>query len=196
MKYWRGDKNSVFKTLGASNHTVKEREQNDYYATDPIAIDKLLSVYELPKEIWECACGEGHLSKRLKELGYDVLSSDLIDRGYGTKVDFLNATIMTQIPCILTNPPYKYATEFVLKALEILPEDGVFAMFLKTTFLEGKERYEKIFKKYPPRYVFQFISRVLCAKNGDFSGTDGSAVSYAWFIWEKNFVGDTIIRWI
>lgn len=189
----------MFKTLGASNQTVKEREQNDYYATDPIAIDKLLSAYEFPKEIWECACGAGHLSKRLKELGYDVLSSDLVDRGYGTKVDFLNATIMKSIPCILTNPPYKYATEFVLKALEILPEDGVCAMLLKTTFLEGKARYEKIFKKHPPRYVFQFSKRVLCAKNADFYGMKrggGSALSYAWFIWEKNFVGDTIIRWI
>lgn len=199
MKEWRGDKNSVFKTLGASNHTVKEREQNDYYATDPIAIDKLLSAYELPKEIWECACGAGHLSKRLAELGYSVYSTDFVDRGYGQgDIDFLRAT-PTTIPCILTNPPYKYATEFVLKALEILPEDGVCAMLLKTTFLEGKARYEKIFKKHPPRYVFQFSKRVLCAKNADFYGMKrggGSALSYAWFIWEKNFVGETIVRWI
>ena len=39
---WIGDKNSVFKTLGATNHTTKERENNDYYATDPIAIDSLI----------------------------------------------------------------------------------------------------------------------------------------------------------
>ena len=41
-KDWVGNKNSIFKTLGASNHTDKEREENDFYATDSIAIDKLL----------------------------------------------------------------------------------------------------------------------------------------------------------
>lgn len=42
-KDWTGNGKSIFTTLGASNHTDKEREANDYYATDPIAIDALLS---------------------------------------------------------------------------------------------------------------------------------------------------------
>lgn len=59
MKDWNGNGNSIYKTLGASNHTEKEREENDYYATDPIAIDKLLEVETPNKFIWECACGGG-----------------------------------------------------------------------------------------------------------------------------------------
>lgn len=198
MKDWNGNKNSVFKTLGASNHTDKQRENNDYYATDPIAIDALVKAYPLPEDIWECACGAGHLAKRLTELGYNVHATDLVDRGYGFQGDFLKA-VNTNIPCILTNPPYKYATEFVLKALDLLPEHGVCAMFLKTTFLEGQRRYEKIFKPYPPRYIFQFSKRVLCAKNADFEGMQlggGSAVAYAWFVWEKGYHGETIVKWI
>ena len=188
----------MFKTLGASNHTDNERESNDYYATDQIAIDKLVAVYELPHSVWECSCGAGHLAKRLEELGHSVVATDLVYRGYGEQFDFLKAEYTT-IPCILTNPPYKYATEFILKALEILPENGVCAMFLKTTFLEGQSRYEKIYKHNPPHFVFQFSRRVLCAKNADFEGMKrggGSAVSYAWFIWEKGYKGDTIVRWI
>lgn len=42
-KDWTGNYGSIFKTLGASNHTDKERQSEDYYATDPIAVDKLLS---------------------------------------------------------------------------------------------------------------------------------------------------------
>ena len=38
-KDWTGNKNSIFKTLGASNHTEKERQNEDYYATDPEAIN-------------------------------------------------------------------------------------------------------------------------------------------------------------
>lgn len=33
------NKKSIYSIIGASNHTDKEREENDFYATDPIAID-------------------------------------------------------------------------------------------------------------------------------------------------------------
>ena len=79
-KDWKGNSNSIYKTLGASNHTEKEREINDFYATDPIAIDKLLTVETPSHFIWECAAGENHLAKRLEENGYFVISSDLIRR--------------------------------------------------------------------------------------------------------------------
>lgn len=85
MKDWQGNRNSIFKTLGASNHTDSDREADDFYATDPRAID-LLTGYKavsLPRAVWEPSCGSGCLSRRLTELGYDVTSTDLIDRGYG-----------------------------------------------------------------------------------------------------------------
>lgn len=41
-KDWTGNKASVYKTLAASNHSNSEREKNDFYATDPKAIDLLL----------------------------------------------------------------------------------------------------------------------------------------------------------
>jgi len=34
-KNWVGNGNSIYKTLGASSHTDKSRESNDYYATEP-----------------------------------------------------------------------------------------------------------------------------------------------------------------
>ena len=199
MKDWNGGKNSVFTTLGASNHSEKERENNDYYATDPKAVDALVEVYDLPHKVWECACGEGHLAHRLAELGYDVEATDLIDRGYGQSgVDFLCEMDNHGCDCILTNPPYKYATEFILHAMRLLQRRGVCAMFLKTSFLEGKRRRDELYKVMPPRYIFQFSERMVCAKNGDFEAMEkvGSAVAYCWIIWEKGWEGDTIIRWI
>lgn len=41
MKDLTGTGRSTFVTLGASNHTSQEREKDDFYATDPIAIDGL-----------------------------------------------------------------------------------------------------------------------------------------------------------
>lgn len=68
-KDWTGNKNSIFKTLGASNHTDKERQNEDFYATDPISIDVLLNDggVKLSSKVWECACGQGHLSEKLKK---------------------------------------------------------------------------------------------------------------------------------
>lgn len=147
---WNGNNKSVYATLGASNHSSREREHHDYYATDPIAVDSLFSAINLPNAVWECACGEGHLSRRMIELGRSVYSSDIIDRGYGDVLDFLSQNYMPKnCKCIITNPPYKFALEFVLHSLELLPEGCMCAMFLKTTFLEGQKRYEKLFKNTP-----------------------------------------------
>ncbi len=200
-KDWAGNSNSVFKTLGASNHCETEREQDDFYATDPAAIDKLLTVETPHRVVWECACGAGHLSRRLTEHGYEVHSTDIKNRGYEGQdgiMDFLaqsNAPIQSDFD-IVTNPPYKQAKEFVLKALDVLSPGRCCYMFLKLTFLEGKSRYSEIFKHTPPRCVYVFSERILCAPNGDFASMRGSAVAYAWFVWEKGFAGKTTIAWI
>lgn len=149
---WTGNSNSIYKTLGASNHTDKERESNDFYATDSVAIDLLIKKVWLPKQILEPACGSGCLSVRLEELGHDVKSYDLVDRGYGDVQDFFK---MTEPPfnsdfAIVTNPPYKYAKEFCIHAIELVPVGGLVCMFLKTTFAEGKGRYKDLFSIYPP----------------------------------------------
>lgn len=199
---WNGNAGSTFMAIGASNHTDKERERNDYYATDPVAIDALVGAMgdEIPTSVWECACGEGHLSERLRHFGHDVVSTDKVDRGYGMVQDFLLADKMPDgCECIVTNPPYKYATEFVEHSLSILPDGGMCIMFLKTTFLEGQRRYDRLFKDTPPERLLQFSKRVLCAKNGEFQRMrdgGGSAVSYAWYVWRKGFKGDTVIKWI
>lgn len=198
---WTGNRNSIFKTLGASNHTEKEREQNDFYATDPVAIDLLTKKVELPKQILEPACGSGCLSIRLEGLGHDVKSFDIVNRGFGMERDFFS---ITEPPfsgdyAIVTNPPYKFALPFVLHSLELVPDGGLVCMFLKTTFAEGKGRYKDLFRKYPPLKVLQCVERVLCAKNGDFAAMragGGSAVAYAWWVWQKGYTGQTILDWI
>lgn len=199
MKDWTGNQKSTFVTLGASNHTEKEREINDYYATDAIAIDALIqSGVKLNHKIWECAAGEGHLAERLKEYGYEVRATDLIDRGYGQgQIDFLEQKDVWDGD-ILTNPPYKYAQEFVEKAMELVADGRKVFMFLKLQFLEGKKR-RLLFDKYPPKTVYVSSSRILCAKNGMFETckmTGGSAVAYAWYEFEKGYNGETILKWI
>lgn len=201
-KDWTGNRKSTFVMLGASNHTNKEREVNDFYATDPHALEIFLDKLEqdnikLHRNIWECACGQGHLSEVLKRKGYHVVSSDIFDRGYENTyiINFLENINKNIKIDILTNPPYKYAQEFVEKSLEIQANGYYTIMFLKIQFLEGQAR-KKLFEKYPPKYVYVNSARQICYINGDMSKKMSSASCYCWFIWEKGWKGETIVRWI
>lgn len=201
MKDWTGNSKAVFIPNGDSSHSNEEREVNDYYATDPKALEMLLERETFFPYIWEPACGGGHLSKVLTEHGYKVRSSDIVDRGYPNTeiIDFLQVKKDTYSKNytrdIITNPPYKYAREFVKKALDISMDGTKVAMFLKLTFLEGQAR-RTLFSQYPPTKIYVFSQRQICAKNGDFTNTKSSAVAYAWFIWKKGFKGEPSIYWI
>lgn len=218
-KDWKGDSTSVFKALGASNHTDHERAGHEYYATDPLALDLLSPHYPIAHKVYEPSCGEGHLSKWLVAHGHDVLSTDIVDRGYGIGgVDFFKVGEDGDIfgDCqgtkllkewakgetfdILTNPPYNVSLDYVLHAIDLIPDDGHVLMFLKTTFLEGKQRKKLIFDVNPPRYVFQYSERILCAKNGDFDYMrrhGGSAVAYCFMVFQKqNDEKKTEVKWI
>lgn len=197
MRDWNGNQNSIYKTLGASNHTEKERQPDDYYATEPKAAELLLEQEEFHHTIWECACGEGHLAKVFEAHGHEVISTDLVYRGYGDPepLDFLNETIDDFEGDVITNPPYKFALEFVQRALDSIKPGRKVAMFLKLQFLEGKSR-KNFFQITPPRRVYVSSSRLKCAKNGEFESIASSAVAYAWFVWEKGYTGETVVKWI
>lgn len=191
----QGKRSSV--TLNTSVASDYNRNENDYYATDPKAIDLLLEKETFSDNIWECACGEGHLSKRLIELNKSVYSTDLIDRGFGNGgIDFLQFTEEMNYD-IITNPPYSHATEFVQHALSLIPNGRKVAMLMRIQFLEGKKRKE-LFKKTPPKNIYVFSSRLICARNGDFEkfAKNSGAMVYAWYVWEKGYEGETILDWI
>jgi hypothetical protein len=194
-KDWTGNARSTFSTLGASSHSSHERETNDYYATDPRCAKQAYEYGFTSNNVWEPACGEGHLSKELVRMGLAVRCSDTVDRGCGAQMlNFLEQTEQFDGD-ILTNPPYKYAQEFVEKALELIPAGRRVFMFLKLTFLEGQKR-RGMFERHPPRHVLVYSQRQKCAMNGDFENTGSSAAAYAWFVWEKGYQGATEIKWI
>ena len=72
MKDWTGNARSIYVCNGASNHSEGERHVDDYYATEPKALEILLEKEKFFTYVWECACGGGHLSQVLKEHGYKV----------------------------------------------------------------------------------------------------------------------------
>lgn len=186
---------SIFINLGASNHSKGERQAEDYYATEPLAAELLLGVVPELNNIWECACGEGHLAKVFDKVGKLGKATDLIDRGYGNVEDFLLNSEPYHDGDIVTNPPYKYAQQFVEHALGLVDTGRYVCMFLKVLFLESKSRKE-LFTKYPPKIIYVSSSRLNCAKNGDFKNYTSSAIAYAWFVWLKGYTDETIVKWM
>ena len=186
----------TLKVMGASNHCDEERAANDYYGTNPESTKALLKVEKFNENIWEPCAGHHLIVNVLKEAGYKVRTSDLVQYpGYeydeiGNFLDFVGEWDGD----IITNPPYGLSTDFAVKALEVVKPGAKVAMFLRTLFLEGTKRYEKLFKVNPPKYVYVFTNRQVSDKNDDFN--KGSAVSYSWVVWEKGFQGEPVIRWI
>ena len=185
-------------TLGASNHSKKQRSELDYYGTAPSATLALLERETFNKNVWEPCVGHHKMSDVLESAGYNVKKSDIFSYGLDHEIiDFLDC-IKVFDGDIITNPPYNCAQEFIQHALELIPSGRRVFMFLKIQFLEGKER-KKLFTEYPPKTIYVSSSRLLCAKNGEFEkmkAGGGSAVAYAWYVWVKGYKGDTVVKWI
>lgn len=130
---------STLRVLGSTTVVGSDREQHDFYATEPKAVELLLDEEQFQQDILEPCCGLNHITNVLKTKGYQVTTSDLIDRGVGAEVkDFFDYTHWCGD--IVTNPPYSQAVDFVEHSLKIVEEGSKVAMFLKIQFLEGKKR--------------------------------------------------------
>jgi hypothetical protein len=192
-KDWTGNQRGVFSVIGASNHSLTDRASMDFYATPAEAVEMLLEKEVFSKNILEPCCGLGHISKVLESHGHIVDSRDIEYRDYGRGgMDFLQCKETNLDADVITNPPYSKAQEFVEKSMDVIAKGHKIAMFLKLTFLEGKNR-RKMFEKYPPKVVYVSTSRLSCGKNG--VEWMPSCICYAWFVWEKGFQGDPIIKW-
>jgi len=103
-------------SIVGSSRSNGDRQEDDFYPTPSWAVKSLLNRVDFTDcdVIWECACGDGAISKTLEDSGFKVKSSDIVDRGYKKTefIDFLNDPDCVT-DAIITNPPYKYALEFV-----------------------------------------------------------------------------------
>lgn len=163
----------------------------DFYPTPRWATFALIDNESFSGDIWECACGDGAMAKVLEKTGNRVLSSDLYDRGYGERGhDFL--TTKRQFPNIITNPPYHSAEGFVATGLQRTTKK--FALLLRLAFLEGANRTRTIFHVRPPSRVWVFSERITFYPKG-VARTSGGTTAYAWFVWDKDHSGHTVLEW-
>jgi hypothetical protein len=163
----------------------------DFFPTPKWATFALIDNENFEGGIWESACGDGAMSKVLEQTGRPVESSDLYNRGFGTAgVDFLKSS--QKADNIITNPPYNSAEGFVTNGVQ--RANRKFALLLRLAFLEGANRASTIFAKYPPARVWVFSERITFYPSGVAPKGSGTT-AYAWFVWDKDSVGQTELRW-
>lgn len=174
-------------------------EPNDFHPTPPRGTRALLAVERFRGRIWEPACGDGMMSRVLEEARYKVVSTDLVDRGYGEGgVDFLAET-RPRAPNIVTNPPFNLINRFVPHALGLTT--GKVAMLARLSFLEGSRR-RGMFETTPLARVWVFSSRLAIPHNrfrvaGYVNKDDrGGMVPFAWYVWEHGHAGPPTLGWI
>lgn len=179
---------------GGFKPTIKrsaDLEGPDFFPTPAWATYALIDNEEFDGDIWECACGDGAMSRVLERTSQRVVSSDLFDRGYGqTGVDFLSTT--RSADNIITNPPYNSAEGFVRAGVSKAKKK--FALLLRLAFLEGANRANTIFASSPPARVYVFSERITFYQKGaDRKGSGTTA--YAWFVWDKTAPNKTELKW-
>jgi hypothetical protein len=165
----------------------------DVYETPAEAVHALMRVEKLPHWIWEPAAGLGAVVKVLRDAGHAVVASDV--RNYGFPLHYRRDFLLEQkMPAgcqpIVTNPPYRSATEFVAHALELAP---LVIMLLRLVFLESKRR-TPILDNGKLTRVHIFKERLPRMHRHGWAGPKASSsISFAWFVWARDHAGPTVI---
>jgi len=189
----------------AGGNSATDKADNDFYATNPNTVreflDKSSKDFENVKMIWENCCGQGHLSKVLLEYfnkGQLLCVTDLIDRGYGVGgIDFLNSDFNPNADLIITNPPFSLVNDFIVKGLE---KTNRYLVYLcKIQMLETVAR-KKILENSPLKYIYVHSKRQATWKDGMELDPQGkkwaTTMRLAWFVWDKEYKGEPIIKFI
>lgn len=175
-------------------HKLKDRG-HDLYETPEVATWALIEHENLYyKKVWEPACGKGAISEVLYQAGCSVISTDLVDYGYGeSRVDFLMTPLAAQTNRhIITNPPYKLASDFARHAMAL--NSPYVALLLRLSFLESEGRSDILDDGRLSR-VLVFKKRLPMMHRDGWDGPKASSsVAHAWFIWDKRHKGPTEVH--
>lgn len=174
----------------------------DYFPTPPWATRALCEflekgAYKSPfDDVWEPACGEGHMARPLREYFHRVYASDVHDYGYGDTADFLWESDQ-RADWIITNPPFNLALQFALTGMQ-RARHGV-ALLVRTAWLDGgvsaQGRFRSLFSPHPPSEILQFCDRVPMVK-GRLVEDVSTATAYCWVMWRHRAPHGTQFHWI
>jgi hypothetical protein len=165
----------------------------DLYGTPARAVPPLLKAEQLPRLIWEPAAGRGNIAKELRAAKHEVITSDIVSYDYPLDFvqDFFTVTAMPAgCRCILSNPPFQWAEQFVAHALELAP---IVVLLLRLAFMESERRCAILEGRGLAR-IHVFRKRLPMMHRDGWDGRKAnSGMAFGWCVWDANHVGPTTI---
>ncbi|MCU7837622.1 MAG: hypothetical protein KZQ83_20580 [gamma proteobacterium symbiont of Taylorina sp.] len=152
--------------MSATNRGGKRIEQ-DFYKTPAWCTKSLLPLisWDAVDSFYEPCAGDGAI--------YDLIPMDNKDWSEIQQGrDYLENN-HKPVDLIITNPPYRLAQEFIIKALT---HGKTVIMLLRLNFLESQARYE-FWQANPPSHI------ITLSKRPSFTGKGSDSTGYAWFVW-------------
>lgn len=179
-----------------------EERGDDLYETPPEATRAFVKAFGawLPDVVWEPACGPGAIVRELRAAGHVVIASDLVDyrdRGLTDQlvnVDFeMERAMPGRAQAIVTNPPFKRADQFVIRALELAPK---VAMLLRLGFVaNGVKVRGPALDGGSLKAVCPFRGRLPMMHRDGWEGSRStSQTDFAWFVWERGYDGPPMVK--
>jgi len=179
---------------------MQDRDRLDFYPTPPGATRALLSVESFDGAIWEPACGEGDMTRPLREAGYRVFATDIKDYGGDPLVrawDFLSPLPLrpSGLRHIVTNPPFRLASEFAYRARESVP--GKVCLLVRLMWLESLRRRD-LWTDCNLARVWVFRDRLpfqrgRLAVEGE---GGGRMMPYMWAVFDPQHEGPPTLGWV
>lgn len=170
------------------------RHVSDYYVTPIPEIEKFINIakdiinpdpFTGKKILDPCAGGDKNhemsYPKALAPYSEDIFTIDIREDSLAErKVDYLGHKLDFVPDTIITNPPFAYAQEIILKALQDVKKNGYVVMLCRLNFLGSKKRF-KFWQHNMPMYIFVHSERM------SFTG-DGKrdSIEYAHFVWKND----------
>jgi hypothetical protein len=173
---------------------IFEREEADHYVEPPWVSERLFEVERFPGTVVDPACGWSRILESAKAAGYVIFGSDLVDRGHGCTADFLLDSLPLSPPfSIITNPPFDRIEAFAKRALA--SEAQKIAMVRPVRRLPAARWLQKT----PLRTIYFLSPRPSMPPAHHIIGggkVGGGTVDFAWLIWERNYAGEVVVRWL
>lgn len=160
----------------------------------------------------EPTCNRGYMARPLKEQFGCVLATDIFDYGWDgmhCTMDYLFPGGLLPAHWTIFNPPFQLAEQFIMRSFETPGWCGT-AAIVRTAFLEGGGRYERLFSVRPPSIVAQHVERVIMTKGivrdpsklywdeqAQKFRRPSTATAYCWLIWLHDYPWrDGRFQWI
>jgi len=180
-------------------------------------VDMLFAAQTFRSTIYDPCCGAGTIPEVARRHGYRTIATDIADRGYPRQDRRLDFTADAAVRAftrncgadVVFNAPYqrgRLAVAFIDQALRVT--GGRVAALVNDAFLSSAGRWDaaagvyvggrhdKFVDEWPVSAIYHCSTRPSIPPGGFDIIPEGGSANYVWLIFDLDFKGDPLTRWL